>query len=120
MQHYHTDVMQAGMKIEEVAGSNTSVFVGCLSDDYKTLNSKDPERLAQYATTGVLDSMLANRLSWFYNFTGNSVTLDTACSSSLIALDLACQGLLTGESDMVRNLHHVIQNSQFLISPDHV
>lgn len=120
MPHYHTDVALAGMKIEDVAGSNTSVFVGCFSDDYKSLNSRDPERLAQYTTTGIFDCMLANRLSWFYNFTGNSVTLDTACSSSLIALDLACQGLLAGESDMVRNLHHVIQNNPCVISPNNV
>jgi acyl transferase domain-containing protein len=90
------------MRIEDVAGTKTSVFTGCFSEDYKMLYSKDPERLTGYGTTGIFDTMLANKLSWFFDFTGNSVTLDTACSSSLIAFDLGCQNLLSGESDMVR------------------
>ena len=46
-------------------------------------------------------NMLANRISWFYNFSGTSLNLDTACSSSLVAVHLACQGLLNLESNMV-------------------
>jgi acyl transferase domain-containing protein len=46
-------------------------------------------------------SMLANRVSWFYNFTGPSMNIDSACSSSLSALHIACQDLLSGTSKMV-------------------
>ena len=46
--------------------------------------------------------MLANRLSWFFNFRGTSVNLDSACSSSLLAVHLACQDLRAGSSSMVR------------------
>ena len=45
--------------------------------------------------------MLANRLSWFYDFSGPSMTVDTACSGGLVALHLACQELLAGSVDMV-------------------
>lgn len=31
------------------------------------------------------------------------MNVDTACSSSLIALDLACKGLINGETNMVRD-----------------
>jgi len=51
--------------------------------------------------------MLANRLSWFYDFSGPSMTVDTACSGGLVALHLACQELLAGSVDMV---------SQFFVS----
>jgi len=91
----------AGMPLEKVAGSRTSVFTGCMADDYIMLYSKDPHDRAAYAATGLAASILANRLSWFYNLTGTSMTIDTACSSSLVALDLACQNLINRESDMV-------------------
>ncbi|MGD2084792.1 MAG: SDR family oxidoreductase [Candidatus Aminicenantes bacterium] len=39
-------------------------------------------------------------ISYKLNLKGPSFTLQTACSSSLVAINLACKGLLSGESDM--------------------
>ncbi len=50
---------------------------------------------------GLQPCVNANRLSWFYNFTGNSANIDTACSSSLVALDMGVAGLVRGDEDMV-------------------
>jgi acyl transferase domain-containing protein len=91
----------AGIPLEAIAGSNTSVFSGCFTDDYKTLYQKDVENAASYAATGITTTLNANRISWFFNTFGTSVNIDTACSSSLVALDLACQTLWSGDSDLV-------------------
>lgn len=56
--------------------------------------------MPKYTGTGGAPSMLSNRLSWFFDLRGPSLTLDTACSSSMVALDLACQALQSGQSDM--------------------
>lgn len=87
--------------MEKAYGSKTGVYAGSMTNDYQILSTKDEEDLPSYGIVGTSASMLANRLSWFFNFTGPSVSLDTACSSSLMALDLACQGLRAGESSMV-------------------
>ncbi|MFC3909338.1 SDR family NAD(P)-dependent oxidoreductase [Legionella dresdenensis] len=42
----------------------------------------------------------ANRISYALNLHGPSLTVDTACSSSLTALHLACQSLLSGETEI--------------------
>lgn len=87
--------------MEKVAGSQTSVYIGSFTNDYGLLLQKDIKLRAKYLATGTEAGMLANRLSWFYDFKGPSIQLDTACSSSLNALHLACQSLRNGESSMV-------------------
>lgn len=63
--------------------------------------SADPDLLPRYTAIGASQSMLSNRLSWFFDFHGPSLSVDTACSSSLVTLDLACQSLRNGDSKMV-------------------
>lgn len=92
---------KAGLPLETIVKSKTSVYTGCFTNDYQAFIPKDPQALPKYSATGCSPSMLANRLSWFFDLTGNSVNLDSACSSSLTALHLACQDLWSGESTMV-------------------
>jgi acyl transferase domain-containing protein len=75
--------------------------MGCFARDYLALLNTDPEIDNKYAAIGVGMSMIANRISWFYDFRGPSITLDTACSSSLVACHLACKALLARETSMV-------------------
>lgn len=72
-----------------------------MADDYRFTSLKDIENIAKYSVTGLGMSLLANRISWFFNFGGPSINFDSACSSSLMALDVACQGLRNGDSSMV-------------------
>jgi acyl transferase domain-containing protein len=84
-------------------GSRTSVHVGCLLQEYSQISQRDSAMPGNYQIVGSSGlSMLANRLSWFYDFSGPSMTVDTACSGSLLALHLGCQDLLAGTVDMVR------------------
>lgn len=92
---------KAGVPLETAAGSNTSVYVGALGVDYDRFLESDEEIHATYKATGNSAAILSNRLSWFYDLRGPSMTIETACSSSLIAMHLACQGLRSNESRMV-------------------
>ena len=58
----------------------------------------DTENVPTYAATGSARSILSNRISYFFNWHGPSMTIDTACSSSLIAVHQAVQALRSGES----------------------
>ncbi|PYH68553.1 type I polyketide synthase [Aspergillus vadensis CBS 113365] len=90
----------AGLPIEQVAGSKTSVFAGSFCSDYHMLQIKDPLNVPKNATAGTGRNMIANRISWFYDFLGPSATVDTACSSSLMAVDLTCQSIWGGDAAM--------------------
>ncbi|KAL8786450.1 MAG: hypothetical protein Q9213_002766 [Squamulea squamosa] len=96
---YHA-LENAGIPMESVYGSKTGVYSGSMTDDYKSLITKDVDDMPKYTATGVSMNMVANRLSWFFNFTGPSVNMDSACSSSLMALDMACQGLRSRDAAM--------------------
>ena len=96
---YH-DLENAGHSLDKVSGSNTSVYVSGFNHDYLSIQNADPEMPSRFKATGMTNSMLSNRLSWFLNAQGPSMTIDTACSSSMVALHLGCQSLRTGESNM--------------------
>ncbi|KAI1772330.1 hypothetical protein F4818DRAFT_444554 [Hypoxylon cercidicola] len=96
---YHA-LESAGISMDAVRGSATSVYVGNLVVEYSTIIGTDTEVNPKYQATGISSSMLSNRVSWFYDLRGPSITIDTACSSSLVGLHLGCQSLLNGESDM--------------------
>ncbi|KAL6703832.1 hypothetical protein ACN47E_009051 [Coniothyrium glycines] len=90
----------AGIPMEKAMGSKTSVHVGCLLQEYSQISQRDalPGTYQIVGSSGL--SMLANRVSWFYDLHGPSMTVDTACSGSLVALHLACQELLAGSVTM--------------------
>lgn len=90
--------------MEAISGSSTGVYTGCFTNDYLVQLYRDPENTPAYMATGVGASMLANRISWFFNLHGPSMAIDSACSSAATALDLACQGLKTGSCNMVSQL----------------
>jgi acyl transferase domain-containing protein len=96
----------AGIPLGKAFGSKTAVYTGSMANDYSFTSLKDLEDMPKYSVTGVGMSLLANRLSWFFNFRGPSINLDSACSSSLMALDIACQALRSGDSSMVRMKLH--------------
>lgn len=87
--------------MQDIRGSDTSCYVGSFTRDYAELAGYDPENIPTHHGTGSGDAMLSNRLSWFYDLRGASISIDTACSSSMVALHLGCQSLRTGESKMV-------------------
>ena len=109
---YHA-IENAGIPMDSVAGSKTSVFVGSFSREYEALLARDPQMQAKYVATGTGTAMLANRLSWFYDLRGPSVALDTACSSSLTALHLAVQSIRVHESDMA-----IVAGCNLMLNPE--
>ncbi|KAK4242263.1 hypothetical protein C8A03DRAFT_40391 [Achaetomium macrosporum] len=109
---YHA-LESAGLPMEKMAGTNTSVFMGTFTREYGTFWSRDPMQLPKYAGTGTGPALLANRVSWFYDLRGTSITLDTACSSSMNALHLACESLRTGGSNAA-----LVGGSNLILNPD--
>ena len=88
----------AGINFHDHKNSNTAVFVGTqipAATNWRPLHGAD-----DFTITGTSISMLANRISYFYNWMGPSMGIMTACSSGITAMDTAVNTLRQGKTDM--------------------
>ncbi|RDB45773.1 polyketide synthase, partial [Tsukamurella tyrosinosolvens] len=94
----------AGLRAEDLERSQTAVFTGGFTLDYSQMqfstSAAEPPTVAAHTATGVVMTMLSNRISHAFDLLGPSMSVDTACSSSLVAIHLACQSIWNGESDL--------------------
>ena len=80
----------------EDGSRNIGVFVGAVWAMYQMLGVDEKYAGNKTVPNSFLWS-IANRVSYWMNLWGPSLTIDTACSSSLTALYLACEAIQAGE-----------------------
>ncbi|MEJ2691600.1 MAG: alpha/beta fold hydrolase [Candidatus Thiodiazotropha sp.] len=88
-------VEDAGYTRDRFGNDRVGLFVGVMYGEYQLFSvarADAPILSSSYAS-------IANRASYFFNFTGPSIALDTMCSSSLTALHLACESIRRGECE---------------------
>lgn len=96
----------AGHPPEKFEGQ-VGVFGGCGMGSYFYFNVCTNRELVESVGhfllrhTGNDKDFLATRVAYALDLRGPAVNVQTACSTSLVATHLACQSLLSGESDLV-------------------
>jgi acyl transferase domain-containing protein len=117
----------AGLTLDQLRGSLTSVHLGVMTNDWSVIQLRDTETLPKYTATGTAYSIMSNRLSYVFDLKGPSETLDTACSSSLVALHNAALALRNGDSDtaivagvnlMLDAFPFITESKLHMLSPD--
>ncbi|KAK0718470.1 polyketide synthase [Lasiosphaeria miniovina] len=87
------------------------VFFGTTSDDWREVNSG--QNVDTYFIPGGNRAFVPGRISYFFRFSGPSLSIDTACSSSFAAIQMACSYLWRGECDTA-----VAGGTNVLTNPD--
>ena len=127
METVYEAIESAGLTIEGLRGSDTSVYAGLMCGDYEAMLLRDLDDTPTYFAVGTSRAMLSNRISYFFDWHGASVTLDTACSSSLVAVHMAVQALRAGDSRIAvacgSNIilgpePYIIESKVKMLSPD--
>ncbi|OBT81690.1 Type I Iterative Polyketide synthase (PKS) [Pseudogymnoascus sp. 03VT05] len=103
----------AGIPLQKIKGSDTSVFMGVYARDYDRMIFKDLSHVPKLHMIGTGEAIVSNRISYLFDLKGPSMTIDTGCSGSMVAVHQACQGLRTGESRMA-----IVGGTQLVLTPD--
>jgi malonyl CoA-acyl carrier protein transacylase len=96
-----------------LAGTPTGVFIGIGNSDYNRIINRDLNNLNAYNGVGTALCLAANRISYFLDLKGPSLSLDTACSSSAVALHLACQSLQSLDTNLC-----IVGGVNLVLSPE--
>ncbi|MGW7413254.1 beta-ketoacyl synthase N-terminal-like domain-containing protein [Streptomyces sp. NPDC054863] len=124
---WHT-LEDAGYAASELNGSRTGCYMAATGNDYALLQARADAGQIPYSLVGHSMSLVANRISSWFDWHGPSTVLDTACSGSLVALVKACRDLRAGVCDAAvvggvnlildSQINEGLHSARFL-SPDH-
>ncbi|MFF2445416.1 beta-ketoacyl synthase N-terminal-like domain-containing protein, partial [Priestia megaterium] len=78
---------------------NVGVYVGVMYEEYQLYGAQEQVLGNPVAVSGN-PSAVANRVSYYFDLQGPSMSVDTMCSSSLTAIHLACQSLRSGTCEV--------------------
>jgi len=63
----------AGLRLQDLKGSDTAVYVGLMTHDFEVTKYHDLQATGTYLATGAASSIISNRLSYFFDWHGPSV-----------------------------------------------
>lgn len=97
LQHAWLAIEDAGYTRASLPNDQVGVYVGAMHSEYQLFGAEASAQGHRMAVSSSFAS-IANRVSYFLNLHGPSMTLDTMCSSSLTAIHIACQDLRQGRT----------------------
>ncbi|MBO9489817.1 amino acid adenylation domain-containing protein [Endozoicomonas sp. G2_1] len=86
-------------RIRDVHNGSCGVYVGSMYSEYSYFGVEETLR-GNVESSDTSNADIANRVSYFMDINGPSMTIDTMCSSSLTAIHLAAEALWRGEVEL--------------------
>ena len=105
LQCVHDTIEDAGYTAARLRGTDdgdarrVGVFAGVMYEEYQLYGAQEQALGRPVALSGN-PSAVANRVSYYFDFHGPSMSVDTMCSSSLTAIHLACQSIASGTCEV--------------------
>ena len=90
---------KAGYTSQKLVGlsNKIGVFVGAMWDDYQHYAGQYWQSNNKNSIISSHHSSIANRISYYFDFSGPSISINTSCSSAMAAIHLACNSIKLGE-----------------------
>lgn len=97
----HQALENSGVRVPEIRGSKTGVFLGISGSEYASVGRALGHDTSTYTYTGTMFNTAAGRIAYTFGLEGPCISLDTACSSSLTAVHLGANELKAKSCDRV-------------------
>lgn len=110
MSAYHT-LEDAGHAPSAMRGSRTGVFIAEEINEYLQILAQHKAELDKTYTQA--NSMIANRISYYFDFRGPSEVVNTMCSGAAVALHRAVQALRSGDIEQA-----LVGAANLILTPD--
>lgn len=120
-------IEDAGYNVDEII-KPVSLYAGAGMNQYLPLHAFGSTMADMYQSfLASQPSFMATRVSYKLNLTGESMMVNTACSTSLVTVHMACQSLISGQSDyalaggvslQVPQKTGYLYEENFIMSPD--
>ncbi|XP_075983866.1 fatty acid synthase-like [Anticarsia gemmatalis] len=106
LEQAYNAIYDAGVSPEHLSGKKIGVFIGSCFSEAEKACFYDAGSRSGFGITGCCKAMFANRISYWLNAKGPSMSIDEACCSSAAALEQAylsmsrgdCEGAIVGGS----------------------
>ena len=92
-------IEDSGIPLKELQRKKTAVYISYFLIDNKNTVLKRGDTPEKYDLVGNVECNLSNRISYCFDFTGESLTVNTACSGGLVCLYHAQRALAEKECD---------------------
>jgi len=92
-------VEDAALPLALLRSRRCAVFVGAMTSDHLQRVAAPGQAVDSYSALGAYHGLIANRISHFFGFTGQSLAVDASHAASFVALQLAVRALQAGDCD---------------------
>ena len=82
-------IEDSGIPLQELQSKRTAVYISYFTSDHRNILVRAETKPSAAAMLGNCDSCIANRISFIFNFTGESLSVNTACAGGLVVLSKA-------------------------------
>ncbi|RVE44007.1 hypothetical protein evm_011362, partial [Chilo suppressalis] len=108
-----TPRVQRGVSPDQLSGKKVGVYIGTCVSETEKAGFYDVKNMQGFGIPGCNKAMFANRISYWLNLRGPSMSIDEACCSSSAALDLAYQAMSKGECEAA-----IVGGANLLLHPE--
>ncbi|XP_051173561.1 fatty acid synthase-like [Leptopilina boulardi] len=92
-------IVDSGINPRELKGSKSAVFTGSTFIESERDFLTDRKNQSSFGLQGVSRALLANRISFFFDFTGPSSTIDSSCCGGATALQEGYRAIKDGRAE---------------------